>query len=431
MTKKGCHKPRIATEHNTEIPRKKFEESLTQRINSFSEEKAQELLGRDLSFLTLAPFNEDLQKKGMNFSRHEDMIDLKAVLYAQKQNNKAITNWLASLGLYANFALRTSLCEEEMEGFDVIRVRNKYELFKNVFDKKFFGKKTQAYFDLPREVKGGKTFFHLLNNAKSVNDGIQKVQNHFGGGKKLERCLVERLKNDYVDLIMYRPNPLSKRPSQAYFLITKEKTAHSIAEKISLKLAESNLVAQSIPSFELGCAKIKDFYGFAINTQEYIDPEYSKEEYERSTVNRIKQFYANNPFVNMLYASRRDNYYRNDKRDMKGIQMYIAPNELAIEAGLVLPFPRVAGNPVNFENIFPISLHIQDAKAYAEGQLGGYGIKPQIQYKDTEKARSRDFLKRASPEIKRSLIRNTTVIKEVHDLEPLFLHFELGNGSTN
>jgi hypothetical protein len=416
----------ILTKKNVVIPRSRFEASLCEKINAFSDEKKEVYFGRTLSFLNLAPFNSDIS---LDYTKPEEMLDLKRVLYAQKANNLAITNWLASKGLETIFGVTKPITKLSSEdNFVAIHIQNKYALFKHALDKGFFNKKISTYFDLPKEVKSKKKFYHLINEATSVVDGLQQIQSHFRGGEKLNGSLLARLKNEAVNLKLYRPNPLPRQVERAYFLIIKEKEPSSIAEKLSLKLAELDIVSQQVPSFDLGGASIKDYFGFSINTQEHIDMAVCHS-YEESTINRLKKFYANHEYIHHRYLSKQDNFYRGDSREMKGIQMYLMPNEFAVaEGGLVLPFPDVAGSPEHFKNIFPVSFHAQDAKAYAEAQIGGYGVKPHMQYKDEEHAKIRNFIKSLSPQVKKSYMRNLSVLEDVNDLESVYVAFELGNG---
>ncbi len=421
----------ILTKNNEVIPKKAFEENIKAHLDTFDSEKREIYFGRTLSFLNLLPFNNDVS---FDYAKLENMLDIKRVFYAQKQNNLAITNWLASLGLKHFFGVRKSLKTISQEdasknSFAVTPLLTKYALFKHVLNKKFFSRKTLAYFDLPGEKKHKDKFYHLVNTAKTVADGLKSIQFHFSGNNKLSDNLVARLKNERINLKLYRPMELSRRPQDNYFLIVKEKEPISIAEKISLNLAELDLVSQQVPSFDLGAASIKDYFGFSINTQEFIDP-LNFTAYERSTINALKQFYSNHEHVQYRYQSEKDNFYRGNKREMKGIQMYLAPNELATAKGnLKLPFPEVAGDPIHFKNIFPISFHAQGAKAYVEAQIGGHGIKPHMQYKDEERTKVRNFIKDLSSQLKKSYVRNLRLLEEINDMQELYVAFQIDNNA--
>lgn len=413
MTKE---KKMIRSRGNLEIPKIEFENYLKNKINKFPQDKKQIYFGRTLSFLSLAPFNKDIP---FDFSDTEELLDLKSIIYAQKANSLAVTNWMASLGAQSILGAYAPI-DKISEGFEIKDIHNKYALFKHVFDKKFFGTKTEPYFDLNSEKN--KKFYHLITQAKTVKEGIKLIQAHHKGLNTLDKCLVDRLKNEEVNLTLYRPNPLPKRKEDTYFLIIKEKTPLSIAEKLAANLAKQNISSKNVPGFELGTVSIKDFYGFSFNTQEFIDINGA---YERSTINKIKQLYSNNENIFHYYASEKDNFYRNEDREMKGIQMYLAPNESALtrKGGLKLPFPDVAGRPEDLSNLFLVSFHLQDAKAFAEAQIGGYGVMPHMQYKDSSRQKTNEQIRKMPSKIKRTYPNNVSLIESVNDMYNLYVAY--------
>lgn len=247
------------------------------------------------------------------------------------------------------------------------------------------------------------------SDSNTLFEQMMKARRHLIDNQQTYLAL-DSLRHEEVHLVLNKIlDPFNKK---IHFTVQKDKLLVDAAEKLATNYLKQHFDEKGRPikaDFSLEDAVINDWFGFALVFNETIKLPYSTT-FRESDVYKAQKYFLGQGSYFEVHGNVK-NFYINDERDMKGVQLYVVPNE------------RVFGyfNPTYHELIqedfqpqknLAISVHLQ---AYTEYFNDKFGATSHIIYEHRKTVRRQQFLQRLakSEEASQQFARGEEYIKKL------------------
>ncbi|MFP4195603.1 MAG: hypothetical protein ACLFSN_02450 [Candidatus Woesearchaeota archaeon] len=199
--------------------------------------------------------------------------------------------------------------------------------------------------------------------VKRLND----VREHFNKYSSYSDEGIKSLSDYKVDVTVDVFKPKYQR--DVLFGMRKRKIPYRAARKKAKMRAENYLLEQE--GKEWKPENLNDIGGFLFCGSQgmYV----GEKSYDTNPISKIKEFYCSSLIFDVDYDPKNDNYYKNDDRDMEGLQLYIRPQSLdkVLGAGFnpqYWYFPDKTS--IDVMNDLVTSVHLQCPRAFLEDRIG-------------------------------------------------------------
>lgn len=398
----------ITAPNGEEIEKREFDIFVECMLDEFSETEKQIYFGKPLSQLALLPFTSEID---LDFKNKKNSDNLKYAIYAQLENTKTVSKWIANQALNKIYHTETSI----LEGSPALST---WSFYSQLFDSKFYTPTVLNRIEKSEKQKDKLKYYHLINESKSLVDSIKRFMDYEKDHSLIPADLQKRLRKTKITQEIYKRTVSDKSKKLQFQLTFKDKTPLSIADKQSYEFAKKGYSSKQIPSFLLGSIGIRDYVGFQLVTNEVIDP-YSPS-FNNSMVSKVVEFYKTNPDIFVDYDVARDNYYLSESRKMNGIQMYLSPNTQAVNSGLEFPFKDIVGSLENLKDIYPVSFHLHGLGAFAGNQLGAYDVIPHEQFKVVSNNVRDDFYLTLPKNVQKLVKSSSDIFEDIFTFNSLY-----------
>ena len=288
----------------------------------------------------------------------------------QKAAKDIIEAKMLNIHEFSDFVYRETL---RFEGIPIAReamsseiVTNEARVIELVTANEVFSQ--NMYHHLADEVLTSQQFKKKYSSSKHpLVKRIEDVREHFNKYSSFTDVGIKSL-NDYnvdVTVDIFKP----KYQQNVLFGMRKRKIPYRAARKKAKMRAENYL--HETEGLSQKTENMKDIGGLLFCGSEGLHVDC--EGYNTNPISRIKEFYCTSLIFDAEYDPQKDNYYKNEERNMEGFQLYITPKSLeaVCGAGFNLPYWQFFNySETDIQKELITSVHLQCPRAFLKDRIG-------------------------------------------------------------